>query len=246
MLKNRIFRLAISLSATLIFMMILVLVTPDENPDRILVMLGGVMPEGLIQAVTYFFFFWGILEMVNLNNQITYENDAFSAHLLPEEENWILSADDVNNIKLKMQDIQKHDKFLLSDLIRKSCTKYRLGKSSSEVLGLVESQVKTYNSAMESEQEYIRYCAWAIPSIGFIGTVVGIAASLGFANEAGTQEGINKMTSMLAVAFDTTLVALVLSVFLMFGIHYLQKKQDKLFALMTDYVIDNLINRFYK
>jgi len=220
--------------------------TPAETPPRILVLLGGTMPEGIIQGFTYFLFIFGMLELWAMNCSITHENDAFFAHLLPEKENWILSPEDVNQLKLNMQHLEKSQKFLLTDLIKKACTKYRLSKSASEVLGVVDSQIRIYNSDMESEQSFISYTAWAIPSVGFIGTVLGIAASLGYANEASTPEGINKVTSSLAVAFDTTLVALFLSIFLMLGIHYVQKRQDELFAKMNSYVIENLINRFYK
>lgn len=246
MINNRLYRILISLVLTVAIMAILVLATPDQNPPRILVMLGGTMPEGIIQGVTYFFFFFGMLELFAVNASITHEQDAFSAHLLPETENWVLAPDDVNQLKLNMQQIERSNKFLLADLIKKACTKYRLSKSSAEVLGVVDSQVKIYAADMESEQAFIRYCAWAIPSVGFIGTVLGIAASLGYANEANTPEGIAKVTSMLAVAFDTTLVALVLSIFLMFTIHYVQRRQDALFSHMNSYVIENLINRFYK
>lgn len=246
MIAKRLYRIVISIILTAVLMMILVSMTPAENPNRILVMLGGTMPEGIIQGTTYFLFLFGLLELLATNNAITHEEDAFSAHLLPEQENWVLSPDDVNQLKLNMQQLEKSQKFLLTDLIKKSCTKYRLSKSSSEVLVLVDSQVKIYSSEMDSEQEFIKYTAWAIPSVGFIGTVLGIAASLGYANEANTPEGISKVTSMLAVAFDTTLIALVLSIFLMFGIHYVQKHQDSFFSRMNSYMIENLINRFYK
>lgn len=246
MASNRYIRILLSIIFASALMVVIVLANDDENPSRLLTMLGGTMPEGLIQGATYFFFFFGMLEIAHANSKITHEYDSFEAHLLPEKENWVLSPDDVNQLKLNMQQLEHTNKFLLTDLIKKACTKYRLSKSSSEVLGLVEAQVKIYASDMESEQEFIRYCAWAIPSVGFIGTVIGIAASLGYANEAGTTEGINKMTSMLAVAFDTTLVALFLSIFLMLGIHYTHRRQDHLFAKMSNYMIDNLINRFYK
>lgn len=245
-MNSRIVRVLVSVVLTVVFMVVLVALTPAEDPPRILVMLGGTMPEGLIQGATYFFFFFGMLEVISLLQRVTHENDAFTAHLLPEKENWVLSVEDVNQLKLNMQQLEHSQKFLLTDLIRKSCVKYRLSKSSSEVLGLVDSQVRIYNAQMESEQSFIRYAAWAIPSVGFIGTVLGIAASLGYANEASTPEGIEKVTSMLAVAFDTTLVALFLSVILMWGIHYLQKRQDDLFTRMNSYLIENLINRFYK
>lgn len=246
MIEKRAYRLLISAMITIALMVLLVFVTDKESPNRILVMMGGSMPEGVIQGFTYFFFFFGILEVLALLQRITRENDAFSAHLLPETENWVLNADDVNQLKLNMQQLERSQKFLLTDLIKKCCTKYRLSKSSSEVLGLVDAQIRIYNAEMESEQSFIRYTAWAIPSVGFIGTVLGIAASLGYANEASTPEGVAKVTSMLAVAFDTTLVALLLSIVLMYGIHYLQKRQDDLFAHMNAYMIENLVNRFYK
>ena len=246
MIERRIYRLLISILLTFSLMAILVLSTSSGSPNRILVMLGGTMPEGIIQGCTYFLFFFGGLEVIALIQKVTYEKDAFVAHLLPETENWLLGVDDVNQLKLNMQHLERSRKFLLTDLIKKSCIKYRLSKSSSEVLGLVDAQIRIYNAEMESEQSFIRYTAWAIPSVGFIGTVLGIAASLSYANEASTPEGVAKVTSMLAVAFDTTLVALFLSIVLMYGIHYLQKKQDNLFTDMNSYLIENLINRFYK
>ncbi|NDV57872.1 MotA/TolQ/ExbB proton channel family protein [Bacteroides sp. 519] len=245
-MNSRIIRLVASGIITTLFMVILVAITPDKDPPRILVMMGGVMPEGIIQGFTYFLFFFGGFEVLALLQKINYENDAFSAHLLPEKENWVLSVEDVNQLKLNMQQLEHSQKFLMTDLIKKSCIKYRLSKSSSEVLGLVDSQIRIYNAEMESEQSFIRYTAWAIPSVGFIGTVLGIAASLGFAKDASTAQGIENVTSMLAVAFDTTLIALILSIVLMYGIHYLQMKQDNLFTRMNSYVIENLINRFYK
>lgn len=246
MYNNRLYRLLASLVVAACFMFFLVMITPNESPSRISVMLGGTMPEGIIQGTTYFLFIFGMLEILTALHRITEENDAFHAHLLPEKENWVLGVDDVNQLKLNIQTIEKSKKYLLTDLIKKACIKYRLTKSSSEVLGLVESQVKIYNSEMDSEQTFISYVAWAIPSVGFIGTVLGIAGSLGFANQASTPEGIEKVTSMLAVAFDTTLISLILSVILMYFIHDLQKRQESFFAKVSSYLIENFINRLYK
>lgn len=246
MIDKRINRFIISAILAVIVMIVLVTLNNLEHPSRILVMLGGSMPEGIIQGVTYFLFFFGMFEIITLLNKLTSESDAFEAHLLPEAENWVMDVEDVNQLKLNMQKVEHSQKYYLTDLIKKACIKYRLNKSSSEVLGLVDSHVRIYNSEMESEESFISYTAWAIPSVGFIGTVLGIAASLGYAKEANTPEGIEKVTSMLSVAFDTTLVALVLSVILMYMIHYLHKKQDAFFSRLNSYLIENLINRLYK
>ena len=245
-MNNRLIRLLISVAAAFAAMLLLWLATPEANPPRLLVMLGGTMPEGIIQGITYLLFIFGILEIVQLKNRLSRENDGFIMHLLPEEDNYILTADDANDLKLRIQKLERSNKSYLTDIIKKACTKYRLSKSSSEALALTDAQIKLYNAEMESEQSFINYVAWAIPSVGFIGTVLGIAASLGYANEASSPEGIAKVTSMLAVAFDTTLISLVLSIVLMYQIHALHKQQDQLFTHMNTYVIENLINRFYK
>ena len=55
----------------------------------------------------------------------------------------------------------------------------------------------------------------AIPSIGFIGTVRGIGEALSQAHVA-VEGDIAGMTASLGVAFNSTFVALVVSIFLMF------------------------------
>ena len=92
LMNHRAVRLLVSVVLTFLFMGILVVCTSDKDPNRILVMLGGTMPEGLIQGFTYFLFFFGMCEVAWISGRITHENDAFSAHLLPEKENWVLSA----------------------------------------------------------------------------------------------------------------------------------------------------------
>lgn len=78
---------------------------------------------------------------------------------------------------------------------------------------------------------FIKYISWAIPSIGFIGTVRGIGEALSKAAEA-IDGNITGMTSSLGVAFNSTFVALLLSIFLMMFIVRLEHKQDNLIILL--------------
>ena len=73
----------------------------------------------------------------------------------------------------------------------------------------------------------VRYIAWAIPSIGFIGTVRGISNALGQAHRA-VQGDIAGVTESLGVAFNSTLIALVISIVIMFFMHQLQLIQERL------------------
>ena len=246
MIKRRTNRIAVSLALSVAFMAFLVLLgSAGEKPARIIVMLGGTMPEGLIQGATYFLFFWGILEVAVLGSRIRHEEEAFDRHFLVEDKEWVYSADDTYKLKQKLEEKNSQKPYQLLDLAILVCVKYRLSHSSSEALSVLESESANMNAAIESEQSFLRYIAWAIPSVDFIGTVLGIASSLGYANQASTPEGIEHVTSALSVAFDTTLVALFLSVILMLAIHALQKRQDDLYTRLRTYILHNLINRLY-
>lgn len=221
-------------------------VKEPSKPPRMVIMLGGSMPEGLIQGVTYFLFFWGLFEVIAIRKKLKYEEQAFDHHFLVEDKEWLYNADDAYQLKQKLEEKNKHHHFQLVELAVLVCMKYRISKSSSEALSVLESETANMNAEVESDQAFLRYIAWAIPSVGFIGTVLGIASSLGYANQASTPEGIERVTSALAVAFDTTLVALFLSIILMLAIHALQKRQDDLYTRMRTYILHNLINRLYK
>jgi biopolymer transport protein ExbB/TolQ len=87
---------------------------------------------------------------------------------------------------------------------------------------------------MEAELSMVRYIIWAIPSVGFIGTVRGIGDALSQAHIA-LEGNIAGMTASLGVAFNSTLVALLISIFLMFLLHQLQLIQDKAVLDAQDY-----------
>ena len=88
---------------------------------------------------------------------------------------------------------------------------------------------------LESELATIRYIAWAIPSVGFIGTVRGIGNALGQAHRA-VEGDITGVTENLGVAFNSTFIALVISIVLMFFIHQLQLQQERLVLDSERYV----------
>jgi biopolymer transport protein ExbB/TolQ len=87
----------------------------------------------------------------------------------------------------------------------------------------------------------IRYIAWAIPAIGFIGTVRHIGDALLQAHKAVTGD-ITGVTSDLGIAFNATFVALLLTIVLMFFLHQLQQSQEQ-FVHDTDHWIDQHLIR---
>lgn len=108
--------------------------------------------------------------------------------------------------------------------------------ASSSTNALITSEA----DRLEAELSMIRYILWAIPSIGFIGTVRGIGDALGQANKAVSGD-ISGVTESLGVAFNSTLIALLISILLMFLVHQLQLLQERLAFDTENYLDENLI-----
>ncbi|MCB0517049.1 MAG: MotA/TolQ/ExbB proton channel family protein [Chitinophagales bacterium] len=212
---------------------------------RLAQVFGGAMPSGIIQFLTFILFFWGMFETYARLSRIKYERQSFSLNLLPEKEQWVLSPDDVNELKLKMIAYEKENKFLMTDILKKASTKFRSNKSISDVMQIVTTQIKINAQKAEGGQSVIRYLVWAIPSMGFIGTILGIAESLGMADQASDPAILKDITNSMYVAFDTTLVALILSIVLMWYYYKLQENEEQLHTDMEEYILENFVNRIH-
>jgi biopolymer transport protein ExbB/TolQ len=111
----------------------------------------------------------------------------------------------------------------------------------------IRDSAETSRAVCDSEAErldsglaMIRYIAWAIPAIGFIGTVRHIGDALQQANKAVTGD-ISGVTSDLGIAFNATFVALFLTLILMFFLHQLQQAQEQLVHDTDQWVDQHLI-----
>ena len=94
---------------------------------------------------------------------------------------------------------------------------------------------------LDSGLAMIRYVAWAIPAIGFIGTVRHISEALLQAHKAVSGDIIG-VTSSLGIAFNATFVALSLTIVLMLFLHQMQQMQES-FVHNTDQWIDQHLIR---
>lgn len=134
-----------------------------------------------------------------------------------------------------------HNK-LLPHLIVKGLQRFISTHSVQESSDMIKGRIDVTAERLESELSIVRYIAWAIPSIGFIGTVRGIGAALSKA-EMALEGDISGVTNSLGLAFNSTLVALFISIFLMYFIHLVQSKQDGLILTIETFCREQLIDR---
>ena len=111
---------------------------------------------------------------------------------------------------------------------------YRTGSVSG-----VEDEMK-YLAELDLDRSYQRYSLariliWATPMLGFLGTVLGISQALGGISpgpDNNFQAMMNGLQSNLYVAFDTTALALTLSMVLMFGQFLVERFEVQLLQLV--------------
>lgn len=102
------------------------------------------------------------------------------------------------------------------------------------------------NDAETAEGGYalVRFITWAIPILGFLGTVLGITEAIGNVTPEQLAGSISGVTSGLAVAFDTTALALVLSMAVMFTTFLVDRAEQSLLDAVDAYAEKELIHRF--
>ncbi len=118
-------------------------------------------------------------------------------------------------------------------------------KNSTETL---DTDIK-YQSDLDAGRAahgygFVRIIIWALPILGLLGTVIGITLVIANLSPQHLEESLPKVTEGLGVAFDTTAVALGLSMVLMFMQYFVDRHENHLLSLVDDRVNIELLGRF--
>ena len=193
------------------------------------------------QQICFILMLWGSYLIIAKSRVILKNNYLFEVDLInavPEQE---LDPESVIE-RLDSELSSAHKSAPLVQTLRAALWRFAGTKNVQNLSDAIESSVEALSIRQEAENSMIRYLIWAIPSIGFIGTVRGIGQALSQADKALAGD-IAGMTDSLGVAFNSTLVALLLSIFLMFLFHQLQRLQDGLIVDTQAYCDKYLLAR---
>lgn len=107
------------------------------------------------------------------------------------------------------------------------------------------SSLDLYLHELDLGYHIIRYIVWLIPTIGFIGSVIGIGGALGVAGSTAPDDPdlLARTTSEMSISFNGTFIALLLSAVLVYMLHIAQQKEERALNASAQYCLDKLINR---
>jgi hypothetical protein len=208
--------------------------------------------RGLIPFATTFLMFWSvgilILKWLNLKQQ----RESMLLDVLPTEVAGEITIDSLNNFVKHINGLPVGgaESFLINRVLR-GIEHFRVRKSAAETVTMMESQSAIDANNIAGSYTLLKAFIWALPILGFIGTVVGVSAAV--ASLASSLDSASDMTAMkgalnsvfagLGTAFDTTLLALIMSMLVKIPTSALQKSEEDLITAVDEYCNENLLRR---
>jgi MotA/TolQ/ExbB proton channel family len=211
------------------------------TPQRVARLLLG--PE---QLACYCCFGWATLILFSRHLEVRRQRRAFGLELLPPDV--CILPEDARLLQRRIeQQVGSGGPYVLANLFKLALGKYAVSRSSRDVSETVRLQADLDMSRLVSTMALVNYLAWAIPAIGFLGTVRGLAGSLTLGGETklAISAFIKEATGHLNVAFDCTLVALALSLVVMFLLHGVQREEECLVLDCQQAALEQLVARLY-
>ncbi len=140
---------------------------------------------------------------------------------------------------------------MLQRLTNRVVQQFQTSGSVDQANNVMASSMELMQHEVDLKYNLLRYLVWLIPTLGFIGTVVGIAFALAAAGEMPVdlqdpelvRPWFMGMTVELGVAFYTTLLALLMAAVIVFLMHIAQEREEMALNTVGQCCLDHLVNR---
>lgn len=203
-----------------------------------------------ISFLNVMFFCWAMSIVYMKIQKLRHQKEALLLDVLPIEMGQEINSqnvgtfiDHVYNLPHRLRDS------LMVNRIRKALELFEIKTNVADVSHAMDSQSNIDSARIGASYILLKAFLWAIPLLGFIGTVIGLSHAIGGMNFANVEDvskivdSINGVTSGLGTAFDATLLGLVLAVLLNFPMNSLSKHEDEMLNNIDSFCNEVLLPR---
>ena len=213
----------------------------EENKEYVPERSIYVLVKDFEQESCFILLIWAMAIMSFKAVRSNREFNLLERNLVPVGDGISILPEDSREYSRPLQALETRERsYLLPRVLLTALHRFRSTGDIQNVATTVRELCEQESERLDSELSMVRYIAWAIPSIGFIGTVRGIGIALSQAHRA-VEGDISGVTQNLGVAFNSTFIALILSIVLMFLLHQLQLVHERLVLNAQEYAETNLI-----
>ncbi|MEO0816814.1 MAG: MotA/TolQ/ExbB proton channel family protein [Pseudomonadota bacterium] len=234
--------LVVAIVAAVILIGVLSVTTPPAVQEVLLDRDASFWPF-TIQNVMWVALFVGFGELALRWNAASEEEGQLRRGYLPDD-GTLLTSDLLARVREGVARRKFGRDCFLPRMIIRTIDQYQLNKKEDQASSVLTASLDLYMHEIDLRYSMLRYIAWLIPSLGFIGTVMGIMFALQYAGvpaNAESEDFLFQVTSRLGVAFTTTLLALVMSAVLVLLQSVVQAKEERALNEAGQYCLDNLI-----
>ena len=193
------------------------------------------------QETCFILMFWAIAVMGYKAKTISKDRSLLKRRFISVSDGMSILPQDAREHSRSLQALPEEERSsLLPRALLIGLQRFGSTQNIQDVSTSIKETCESEADRLDSELSMIRYIAWAIPSIGFIGTVRGIGSALGQAHRA-VEGDISGVTASLGIAFNSTFIALVISILVMFLMYQLQLHQERLVIDSQQYSENNLM-----
>lgn len=219
---------------------------------RLFIGASSMSQGGWVPIAEVFVFFWAIGMLVAKYFKIRRQQRAMLLDVLPTEIGRKITTGNLDKFLENIGQLPKDavGSFLVTRCIR-GLEHFRARKSAADTATMLASQSDLDASSVDASYTMFHVFIWAIPILGFLGTVIGVSAAVGgftgtlenSSDIGALKEGLKSITSGLGTAFDTTLVALSMAMILTFPVSALQKLEGSVIGQVDEYTNEYLLRR---
>ena len=210
------------------------------------------LDRGFTPYAMTFLFCWSLTIAFIKWRKLRFQKQTISTRIIPSELDFILSVTTVDqvidNMLIAVDDVKK---FILFNRVFTALSNLRNLGNISDVDEMLRSQADLDESTMETSYALLRGFIWAIPVLGFIGTVMGLSVAIGgfgdvlskTADPTALAESLKGVTGGLSTAFETTLLALLFALILQLIVTFLHKGEEEFLDECSEYCQRNIVGK---
>ncbi len=206
---------------------------------------GATMATGLwVPYAEVFLFFWAVGMLISKYFKIRRQKRALLFDVLPADIGEKITTKNLDSFLKYISELPRDavGSFLVTRCVR-GLEHFRSRRSAADTATMLASQSDLDAGSVDSSYSLFHVFIWAIPILGFLGTVIGVSSAVGgftgtleSSSDIGAlKEGLKSITSGLGTAFDTTLVALSMAMILTFPVSALQKYEGDILGQVDEY-----------
>ncbi len=215
--------------------------TPGYRPQRTLY----VIIQGPEQEATIIIAGWAFILSILRFGEMRSQRKLLGADLMNLPPGIVIVPEDCREYQRRLEHLPPKERdYVVPRVLENALKRFGATGDVQDASTTVHNVCESESARLDAELAILRFGVWATPALGFVGTVRGIGLALQGAQLA-MQGDTSAVTGGLGISFNSTLVALTLSIVLVYTLHELQLAQERLVLDTEHYTDEQLISRMH-